>query len=128
MEGPNPSWDALLEMGFNERRMERRRAEPVIRSFSAPTVDREAEEVARRILESQREFREIGIIVRNPEVYLPALRAALERFGIPARFYFSDAMSEHGAIRYAAGVVKALLSGWDYAVTLAAIRLSGDSP
>jgi ATP-dependent helicase/DNAse subunit B len=131
LDGPNFTRDALLAMGFAERRLERRRAQPVVQAFSTPTVDREAEEIARRILaqvEAGREFREIGIIVRNPEVYLPPLRAALERFGIPARFYSSDPLNEHGTVRYMAGVVTALLSGWDHAKTLGALRYYGDSP
>src|SRR5437899_2576370 len=121
----------FLEMGFEERRLERKRAEPAVESFCAPTVDREAEEIARRILTlvaAGTEFREIGIIVRNQDVYLPALRASLERFGIPARFYFPGALNKHGVVRYLAGLVTALIGGWDHAETLAALRLSGDSP
>ena len=90
-------------------------------------IDREAEEIARRILNSGTAFGDIGIVVRNQDVYRPALRAALERFGIPARFYFADSLGEHGTVRYLAGVVEALRSGWDYGKTLAAIRLSSDS-
>src|SRR5207302_6067931 len=104
-----PNWT-----GFTERRLEQKRPEPAVQNFSAPTVDREAEEIARRILvrvEAGTAFREIGIIVRNPDVYLPALRAALERFGIPARFYFSDALHEHSRVRHLAGRITALLSG-----------------
>jgi RecB family exonuclease len=126
-----PELNAPNLTGFTERRLERKRAEPAVQSFSAPTVDREAEEIARRILarvEAGTAFREIGIIVRNPDVYLPALRAALERFGIPARFYFSDALSEHSLVRSLAGRIAALLSNWDHAKTLAALRYSGDSP
>ena len=118
-EGPNPTRDALLAMGFEERRVEDRRAEAVACAFSAATVDREAEEIARRVLaevEAGASFRDIGIIVRNPDVYLPALRAALERFGIPSRFYFSDKLDESGVVRYLSGAVSALLSGWDHAV------------
>src|SRR4051812_41689068 len=106
-------------------------AGPPVQAFSAATVDREAEEIARRILAQVgdgRAFREIGIVVRNPDVYLPALQAALDRFGIPARFYFSGKLSELGPARFLAGVVKALLSGWDHAATLSALRYRGDSP
>src|SRR5260221_6701942 len=82
LDGPNLT-------GFAERRLERKRAEPAVQSFSAPTVDREAEEIARRILArvgAGTAFREIGIIVHNPEGDLPALRAALGPFRVPARF------------------------------------------
>src|SRR5258708_24504145 len=131
MDGPNDSREALLDMGFEERRLERKRAEPAVQAFSAATVDREAEEIARRILarvSAGSEFRDIGIIVRNPDVYLAALRAALERFGIPARFYFSEKLNQHPAVRFLAGVVTALLGGWDHAATLAALRFWGNSP
>jgi len=130
-EGPNPTRDALVEMGFEERRVEDRRAQAVTCAFSASTVDREAQEIARRVLtevEAGAAFRDIGIIVRNPDVYTPALRAALERFGIPSRFYFSEKLDESGSVRYLAGVVSALLSDWDHGATLAALRYSGDCP
>ena len=128
LEGPNATRDALLAMGFEEERLERERTEPGVHAFYAPTVDREAEEIARRILNSRTAFGEIGIIVRNPDVYLNPLRAALERFGIPARFYFADSLGEHGTVRYLTCVVEALRSGWEHATTLAAMRLSDCSP
>ncbi|MCU1257366.1 MAG: ATP-dependent nuclease subunit B-like protein, partial [Bryobacterales bacterium] len=37
--------------------------------FVADSVEREVEEIARRILDSGREFREIGVALRNPERY-----------------------------------------------------------
>jgi ATP-dependent helicase/DNAse subunit B len=131
MDGPNHARDTLLAMGAEERSVQSQRRAPIVRTFVAPTVDREAEEIARRILDEATggvAFRDIGIIVRNHEGYLPALKAALERFGIPARFYFSGPLNENGAVRYLDGVVTALLSGWDYAATLAALRFSGDTP
>ncbi len=93
----------------------------------APSVEREAEEIARRILEQSaagRPFREMGIIVRSPEIYVPVLRAALERFGIPARFYFDARLEEHTAARYLAGAVDAMLGEWDYAQMLGVLRLA----
>ena len=119
-QGANATRDALLQMGFTERILERRRTEPAVEAFSAPTVDREANEIARRILQ-RADFGQIGIVVRNPEIYLPPLRAALERFGIPARFYFSDSLSDHGAVKCLSGVVEALISGWDHERVLRAI-------
>jgi ATP-dependent helicase/DNAse subunit B len=127
LDGPHPTRDALLAMGFEERLLERKRAEPATRAFSAPTPDREAEEIARRILDSGARFGEVGIVVRNPDAYLLPLRAALERFGIPARFYFSEPLNEHGTVRFLDGVVRALIGGWDHATTLAAIRFLEDS-
>ena len=93
----------------------------------APSIEREAEEIARRILEQAaagRPFREMGIVVRAPETYAPVLRAALERFGIPARFYFDSRLDRHPAVRYLVGAVDAMLGGWDHARTLAVLRLA----
>jgi ATP-dependent helicase/DNAse subunit B len=112
---PSRDWNADQEMTVPEH------------AFAAPTIDREVEEIARRILDSGTAFAEIGIIVRNPDLYLAPLRASLERFGIPARLYFADPLSEHGTVRYLTGVIEALRSGWEHATTLAAIRLSDDS-
>ena len=128
MDGPAATRDGLLAMGFREQSLEIERPEPAVQGFAAATIDREADEIARRILSSGNPFGETGIIVRNPDVYVPALRAALERFGIPARFYFSDPLAGHGTVRYLSGMIEALRSGWEHATTLAAIRLAGDSP
>ena len=128
VDGPNATRDALLAMGFSEQSMKIDRPEPAVQGFAASTIDREADEIARRILSSGRPFGETGIIVRNPDVYVPPLRAALERFGIPARFYFPDPLAGHGTVRFLSGVIEALRSGWEHATTLAAIRLAGDSP
>ncbi len=94
--------------------------------FTAPVIEREADEIARRILEQTatgREFREIGVVVRNPDVYAPLLAATFERFGIPARFYSTSPLSEHGVTRYLTAAGDAMRSGWDHAATLSAMRM-----
>ena len=116
-------------MGAVEERLTRRRGSPVMRLVQASSIEREADEIARRILEqaaSHRPFRDMGIITRNPKLYEPVLRATLERFGIPARFYFDSELNGHAIIRFLTGVVDALLAGWDYADTLAVLRLAPD--
>ena len=100
---------------------------PTVAIVRAPSVDRECDEIARRILEqaaSGRPFREIGIVVRAAEAYVPLLRSTLERFGIPARFYFDSPLERHAAVRYLAGAVDAMLGGWDHEATLAVLRLA----
>lgn len=100
---------------------------PALALVKAPGIEREAEEIARRILEQAaagRPFREIGIVVRNAETYVPILTATLARFGIPARFYFDSHLEEHAAVRFLCGVVQALLGGWEHAQTLAVLRLA----
>jgi ATP-dependent helicase/DNAse subunit B len=108
-------------------RLPRRRPDPAMTLMRAPSIEREAEEIARRILQQAaagRPFREMGIVVRAPETYVPVLRAALERFGIPARFYFDSRLHRHPAVRYLVGAVDAMLGGWDHARTLAVLRLA----
>ena len=95
--------------------------------FRAPSIERETEEIARRILEhaaAGRAFREIGIVARAADAYVPILRTMLARFGIPARFYFDSKLERHPAVRFVSGAVEAMLSGWDHERTLAVVRLA----
>jgi ATP-dependent helicase/DNAse subunit B len=117
----------LEEMGFTSERAVRPRAFPALAVVKAPSVEREAEEIARRILDQAaagRPFREIGIIVRAADSYVSILRSTLDRFGIPARFYFDSELDRHTAVRFLTGVVDAMRGGWDHAETLAALRLA----
>src|ERR1022692_3218251 len=116
----------LEGMGFREERAPRRRPAPALAVVKAAGIEREAEEIARRILEQAagRPFREMGIIVRAAETYVPILRSTLERFGIPARFYFEQRLDRHAAVRYLSGAVDAMLGGWDHGETLKVLRLA----
>jgi len=116
----------LRALGFAERTMTRKRPMPQINLVIAPNIEREVEEIARRILDQAtiRPFREMAIIVRAEEIYVPILRATLDRFGIPARFYFRAELHQHAVVRFLCGLVDAMLSGWDHAATLAALRLA----
>src|ERR1035437_8614651 len=121
----------LTAMGFaavgDQERTRARRARPALAVVKAPGIEREVEEIARRILlqsASGRPFREIGVIVRAPEIYVPALRSTLERFGIPAHFYFETTLERHPVVRFLSGAIEAMLGGWDHARTLAVLRLT----
>ncbi len=117
----------LLEMGFVEEVCARETAPPRIELCATPSLEREADEIARRIMEQAaagRPFRDMGVIVRSPEVYESILRATFDRFGIPARFYFDSDLEKHAVVRRLTGIVDAMLGGWDHAETLAAIRLA----
>jgi ATP-dependent helicase/DNAse subunit B len=117
----------LVSIGLTEQRLSRRRARPAIQSFQAGGVERETDEIARRILEqaaSGRAFREMAIIVRAAENYVPVLRGTLSRFGIPAHFYFDQDLDRHPAVRFLSGAIDALLSGWDHSRVLAVLRLA----
>jgi ATP-dependent helicase/DNAse subunit B len=94
-----------------------------------PTIEREADEIARRILREAaggRPFREMTVIVRSPEIYEAILRATFDRFGIPARFYFDAKLERHAVVRFLAGAVDAMLGGWEHAATLSVLRLAPD--
>jgi ATP-dependent helicase/DNAse subunit B len=119
--------ERLRGVGFEDERVPRRRPPAALALVRAPGIEREAEEIARRILEQAeagRPFREMGIIVRAAESYVPILRSTLGRFGIPARFYFDSRMEEHAVVRYLAGAMAAMLGGWDHEQTLATLRLA----
>ena len=119
--------ERLAALGFVEARANRKRGRPAPQVFKAPGIERETEEIARRILEladGGRPYREIGIVVRAAETYVPVLRATLERFGIPARFYFDQDLHHHAAVRFVSGAIDAMLSGWDHERTLAVLRLA----
>ncbi len=76
--------------------------------------EQELEDIAARLLEhahAGRPFREMGIVVRTADPYVPALRATLERFGIPARFYFAEPLADHSLARYVTAAIEAA-PGW----------------
>lgn len=108
----------LLQTGFDETNFTEVRRAPERVVLSAATPEREAEEIARRILEHAargRAFREMGVVLRSRDPYGPLIETTLARFGIPARSYFLDPLTSHPAVAYLAGVVRAMLAGWDHA-------------
>ncbi len=116
----------LGALDFSEERARGTRTRNALALIKAPSIEREVEEIARRILQQAegRPFREIGVIVRAAEIYAPILRATLDRFGIPARFYFEEKLERHPVIRFLAGAMDAMLGGWEHSATLAVLRLA----
>lgn len=91
----------------------------------ARTLEREADEIARRILllhDRGTPFREIGVALRDVETYLPLLRGAFERFGIPAHFYFSTPLRKHPVAIFLGGLISGTLNDWDFESTLETLR------
>lgn len=120
----------LLARGFAEQRCDEIHRRGKIVRFAAPTLEREVEEIARRVIEeaqSGRAFKEIGVVARAREPYATALETAFARFGIPARFYFADALIAHPAIAFLAEVARAMLGGWRHEdlLRVARLRFSG---
>ncbi|HXP85960.1 MAG TPA: PD-(D/E)XK nuclease family protein [Bryobacteraceae bacterium] len=128
-----PDWPAsararesLVQAGFEERRLSATFRASRQAVFSAATVEREAEEIARRILamhSAGRDFRDLGIVLRARDPYAPLLATTLARFGIPARSYFSDPLDQHSAVAFLLGVLRSLLAGWDHATLLETLRM-----
>jgi ATP-dependent helicase/DNAse subunit B len=119
--------DRLRRLAERVERRAKARPSPAVAVVRAPNVERECEEIARRVVEQAaagRPFREIGIVVRSEDAYKAILRSTLERFGIPARFYFDEDRERHPEVRYLTGAVDAMLGGWDFEATLRAIRLT----
>src|SRR6185437_15571711 len=98
---------------------------PAVTAVKAPSPEREADEIARRILEARRngtEFRDIAIALRDVEGWLPLLRAAFDRFGIPAHYYFSTPAAKHPVAGFLSGLIACALENWDFGATLATLR------
>lgn len=124
--GAEPARRALLARGFTESIHEQCWRNPERETIAAPTMVQETEEIARRILNEAaggRAFRQIGILVRARDPYVPALRSTLDRFGIPARFNFAENLAAHPAVSFVSGVVRCLLGGWDHQELLGLLRL-----
>ncbi len=124
--GAQPVRQALEREIRREERLSRCRAEPEMVCVAARDQLEETEEIARRILEHARRgrpFRTMGVVVRSFEPYVPLLRTTLERFGIPARFYFAEPAAEHPAVARLVRLVEAKLAGWDHERLLSALRL-----
>jgi ATP-dependent helicase/DNAse subunit B len=128
-KGSDETMTALRRLGCEEIQCAPGAPADVARVLvTSSTGDQEAEEIARRILaehDAGRPFREMGIIVRSEHPGGDTLRCALERFGIPARFYFGEPLSRNAVVTYLAAVVEAMLGGWEHSATIGALRKAG---
>lgn len=118
--------NVLLLHGFEEQRLSSAQRTAIRSGFSAATIEREVEEIARRILAlaaEGREFREIGIVLRSREPYAGVVETMLARFGIPAHLYFHPTLGSHPALMFFSNVIRSMLAGWDHATLLGAVRM-----
>ena len=114
-----------LQLGAEDRLLPGTSRKPTLTHIAARTMDREADEIARRILSLRdrgTEFREIGVALREASTYLPLLKGTFDRFGIPARFYFGSPLRKHPAAIFSGGLVNGALTGWDFETSLEALR------
>ena len=112
-------------LGAKDQLLAGKSRKPRATIIEARTVEREADEIARRIIELNRagmDFRQIGVALRETGTYFPLLRTAFERFGIPARFYFSTPLKSHPAAIFLNGLIAGALNGWEFETALETFR------
>ena len=123
--GAEPAINFLRAAGFRIENLHPVRPQPHEDLVAAPTREREAEEVARRILDHAsrgRAWREMGLILRSEAPYASLLKTVFARFGIPARFYFRRPLSAQPCVQFFSAVIEASLAAWDHASLLEALR------
>jgi ATP-dependent helicase/DNAse subunit B len=114
-----------MELGARDILLPGRPRQPRETLIAAPTIEREADEIARRILqlnEQGTDFRRIGIALRDSSTYVPLLKGVFERFGIPARFYFSSPLRKHPVAIFLGGLIDGVLNGWDFEAAITTLR------
>lgn len=116
-DGANESAASLRALGFLESRHHQPPSNPVASIVGSSTEQDEADDIARRIAALLGEGYapgDIGILVRAAHPYVPLLRTTLQRYGIPARFYFQEPLHTHPLARFLLGFLDAIESHWDY--------------
>jgi ATP-dependent helicase/DNAse subunit B len=114
-----------LQWGAEDKLLSAAPRRPEIGAVNAVSMEREADEIARRIMELRARgtaYREIGVGLRDTESYLPLLRATFERFGIPARYYFASPLRHHPAALFLGGLMRNVLEGWEFGAALDTLR------
>jgi len=114
-----------IQLGADDRMLNGAARKPRTVTVEAVSPEREADEIARRIIELQAQgnrFRDIGVALRDTDVYLPLLRGTLDRFGIPARFYFASPLRTHPAAIFLGGLVQCAVNGWEFATVIETLR------
>ncbi len=115
----------VISLGAMDRVLPASSRKPRTTVVEARSPEREADDIARRIIALNSEgipFRQIGIALRDTALYLPLLRTTFNRFGIPARFYFSDRLQGHPVAEFLGGLVTGALTGWDFEATIETLR------
>lgn len=114
-----------LQWGAEDKLLSSPPRRPEIAAVNAVSMEREADEIARRIVELHnpgKAWRDIGVGLRDTESYLPLLRGTFERFGIPARYYFAGSLRHHPAALFLGGLLRNVLDGWEFGAALDTLR------
>ncbi len=114
-----------MELGAKDQLLPAPQRHTVNIAVASPSPEREAEEIARRIIDLNRrhtEFSQIAVALRDVDNWLPLLRSVFDRFGIPARYYFGGLFRSHPVAVFLNGLVRCARDDWDFAATLMALR------
>jgi len=87
------------------------RPRPTAQVVKSRSPEHEIEDIARRILETNRPFHECGVVVRTPDVYGPLIETVFERFGIPFRMRAAAPLAEYGAVAYLRELLRGIAEG-----------------
>ena len=115
-----------LDPGFSgmpERHLQkvfRPEVQPVV--VQAASLEREVEEVARRIVQQERPFEQIGVILRTPEMYGPLIRRVFERFRIPFHLRMPEPLDRDGTIGFLTRLLQCIAKGFPAEETLVALK------
>ncbi len=125
----SPSADDIrrfaLQLGSEERLLPGSARKPAVTLIEASALEREADEIARRIValhDHGTPFREIGVALRDAGAYLSLLRGTFERFGIPAHFYFSSPLRRHPVATFLGGLISGALNDWSFGTAIETLR------
>ena len=124
-EGARQTLQLALQLGASDRLLSGPARAPNRVMVEAVSAEREADEIARRVIELHSRgvaLREIAVALRDPATYVSLLQATFERFGIPARFYFEKPLETHPAALFLSGLVEGALHGWEFEATLDTLR------
>ncbi len=94
--------------------------QPIVVQAASP--EREVEEVVRRIVEQQRPFEQVGVILRTPEIYGPLIRRVFERFRIPFHLRMPEPLDRDATIRFLRSLLRCIARGFPAEGTLVALK------
>lgn len=123
--GAAPLVASLRRGGARIEKLRPQRALPAVTLVDAPSRDHEAEEIVLRLVEEHRAgrpWREMGVVVRSEQEYLPRLERALLRAGVPARAYFGRPLWREPVCLMVRQFVEAVSSGWQGEAVLGLLR------
>ncbi len=133
--GASGACTSLRQTGADEIHCHPVRPAPRVELSPAANTHREADEIARRILDLNQQgtsFGEIGIIVRSAGSFSSLLASTLAQFGIPVRSFLPSPLSAHPVALWLSALAGAVMNGWEHGAALGLLRnpsfRSGQSP